>query len=57
LVYEEVKQLNESVNMNLVLTRAKLQPLLDAGYVHTHRKSKKEVDEWEQRAKKFNPEV
>jgi len=49
--------LNESVTMNLVLTRQKLLPLQDEGYIHQNRKKKKEVDEWEERSKKFNPTV
>ena len=52
-----MKLLNESVTMNLVLTRQKLLPLQDEGYVHQNRKRKKEVDEWEERSKKFNPVV
>lgn len=53
----EVKMLQESVTNSLILTRQKLLPLMDEGFANKNRKKKKEVDEWTERAKKYNAQI
>ena len=56
-LFKEVSLLHQGLGMDLVLTRQKLMPLQDDGYVHKNRQEKKEIESYEERTKKVKPKT